>query len=83
MSKTPTSHAAWAEKQKRLNKQAETRRLLSALVAGSKVVPSPRSTKWGDGMFVVDIGLTDDETVSIYIHEAALKILGPSIKELQ
>jgi len=83
MSKTPTPRAAWAEKQKRLNKQVETRRMLAALVFEETAQPAPMSTKWGDGMFVVDIGLTDDETVSIYMHQDAVRLLLPIIEELK
>lgn len=83
MSKTTTPRAAWIEKQMRLNSQSEVRKLLSALVSKEKVHPAPRSTQWGDRMFVVDVGMTDDETVSIYMHQDAIKLLFPNIEEPQ
>jgi len=43
--------------------------LIAELINRNKVVDSPRSTSYGYGMRIVDIGLGKDEIATIAIHD--------------
>ena len=35
--------------------------------------PAPQSVEWGDEMMVADLALSNDETLTLYVHKDALK----------
>ena len=46
--------------------------LAKALLSITEFDTAPVRTDWGAGMLIADVALSDDETISIYVHKDAL-----------
>jgi hypothetical protein len=56
-------------------KSYTTVQLIAELISRNKVVDSPRSTSYGYGMRIIDIGLGKDEIATISIHDNGIEYL--------